>query len=78
MNRDEILEKVIDIVAETLEVEREELSEDTNYDDLGADSFDKLELVTALEDEFGFELDDDVLETIATVGDSVDAILKAQ
>lgn len=78
MNREEILEKVLDIVSETLEVERDDLSEETSYDDLGADSFDKLELVTALEDEFGLELDDDVLESIATVGDSVDAILQAQ
>ena len=55
-----------------------ELTEDTNLKELGADSFDLLELVTALEDEFGLTLDDDDVEKIATIGQVVDAIKNAE
>ena len=62
MERKEILEQVIQVVGETLDVaDGVELTEDTNLKELGADSFDLLELVTALEDEFGLTLDDDGL-----------------
>lgn len=77
MDRSAILEKVIECVCESLEVEDEELTEDTSFDDLNADSFDKLELITALEDEFDLTLDDEVLESIVTIGDAVDAIANA-
>lgn len=78
MDHDEILQKVIEIVADTLSVDADELGEKSTFDDLGADSFDKLSLVTAFEDEFGFTLDDDVLQEIESVGDAVAAIEKAQ
>ncbi|WP_418829113.1 acyl carrier protein [Paratractidigestivibacter sp.] len=78
MNRQEILEKVVELVNDTLDVDNVELNEDTNLKDLGADSFDLLELVTALEDEFELTMDDDDVEKIATVGQVVDAIENAQ
>lgn len=78
MNRQEILEKVVELVNDTLEVDNVELNEETNLKDLGADSFDLLELVTALEDEFELTMDDDDVEKIATVGQVVDAIGNAQ
>lgn len=78
MNRQEILEKVVEIVNDTLDIEDVELNEDTNLKDLGADSFDLLELVTALEDEFELTMDDGDVEKIATVGQVVDAIENAQ
>ena len=75
----EILEQVIQVVGETLDVaDGVELTEDTNLKELGADSFDLLELVTALEDEFGLTLDDDDVEKIATIGQVVDAIKNAE
>ena len=55
-----------------------ELTEATNLKELGADSFDLLELVTALEDEFSLTFDDDAVGTIATVGEVVAAIERAQ
>ncbi len=77
--RKEILVQVIQVVGVTLEVaEGVELTEDTNLKELGADSFDLLELVTALEDEFGLTLDDDDVEKIATIGQVVDAIKNAE
>lgn len=78
MNRQEILEKVVELVNDTLDIDAAELNEDTNLKDLGADSFDLLELVTALEDEFELTMDDDDVEKIATVGQVVDAIENAQ
>lgn len=78
MDRTEILNKVVELVADTLEVESDKIEESTRFDALGADSFDLLELVTAFEDEFGLTMDDDSLEQIATIGDAVDAIENAQ
>lgn len=79
MERKEILEQVIQVVGETLDVaDGVELTEDTNLKELGADSFDLLELVTALEDEFGLTLDDDDVEKIATIGQVVDVIKNAE
>ncbi len=79
MDREETLAKVLDVVNETLEVpEGTELAEDTNFKDLGADSFDLLELVTALEDEFDLTFDDEALEKIVTVRDAVDGIMAAR
>lgn len=78
MNRQEILKKVVELVNDTLDVDNVELNEDTNLKDLGADSFDLLELVTALEDEFELTMDDEDVEKIATVGQVVDAIENAQ
>lgn len=79
MDRDAILAKVIEVVEDTLSLGSDvELSEGTNLKELGADSFDLLELVTALEDEFSMTFDDDAVGTIATVGQVVDAIAAAQ
>ena len=78
MDRAAIVEKVRDLVSETLECDRDSVEEGTSFSDLGADSFDLLELVTAFEDEFGKTLDDDALQGIETVKDAVDAIENAQ
>lgn len=79
MDRDAILQKVIEILKETIDIDDSvELGEETSFKDLGADSFDLLELVTSLEDEFELTLDDEALEQIATVADAVDAIFDAR
>ena len=77
MDRDSILEKVVSLTAETLDVEADDLSADSVFKELGADSFDLLELVTAFEDEFGRTLEDEDLEAIVNLGDAVDAIERA-
>ena len=78
MDLNDIRAKVVELVAETLECDADSLTDDSRYDELGADSLDLLELVTAFEDEFGLTMDDDALGQIATVGDSVKAIADAQ
>ena len=78
MDHSEILDKVKALVAETLEANEADLSEETSYEDLGADSFDLLELVTAMEDEFGITVDDSAdLSEVKTIGDTVDMVTKA-
>ena len=54
------------------------LNEGTNLKEIGADSFDLLELVTALEEEFSMTFPDEAVGTISTVGQVVDAIAAAQ
>ena len=79
MDRDAILAKVIEVVDDTLSLgEDVTLDENTNLKELGADSFDLLELVTALEDEFSRTFADDAVGSIATIGQVVDAIASAQ
>lgn len=78
MDRETILQKVADLVSETLEVEADQISEDTLFADLGADSFDLLELVTAFEDEFDLTMDDDSLAQIESVADVIEAIEDAR
>lgn len=63
--------KIIGIIAEQLDIPVEELSTETVFADLGADSLDLLEIVTEFEDEFGLEFEDDDIEKIKTVGDAV-------
>ncbi|MCR5417548.1 MAG: acyl carrier protein [Lachnospiraceae bacterium] len=70
-----MLEKVINIIKETLNVEGMEITEDTNFkDDIGADSLDLYELLQAFDDEFGVGIpeEEEELEKLATVGDIVE------
>lgn len=67
-----MLEKIKEIVAETLGVEAEEITEETSFkEDLSADSLDLFEMVMALEEEFEVEIPTEDLEQIVTVGDVV-------
>lgn len=68
----EIAEKVKAIVAEQLGVKIDEVKEDAKFiDDLGADSLDTVELVMALEEEFGEEIPDEDAEKLTTVGEAI-------
>ncbi|WP_417802749.1 acyl carrier protein [Thermophilibacter provencensis] len=79
MDHEATLAKVIEVVDDTLQLgEGVQLTEDTNLKELGADSFDLLELVTALEDEFGMTVQDDAVGRIVTVGQVVAAIEAAK
>lgn len=72
---DEIYDKVKDIIAEKLTVDENKLAPETSFvDDLDADSLDIVELIMALEEEFGIEISDEDAEKITTVGEVVDYI----
>lgn len=74
LDRNDIFAKVCDIASDVLGVEADELSEATTFDDLDANSLDRLQLVTAMEDEFDIEIDDDKLMSINSVSEAIDAI----
>tara|TARA_B100000315_G_scaffold250468_1_gene283345 strand:- start:767 stop:1012 length:246 start_codon:yes stop_codon:yes gene_type:complete len=64
-------EKVKDIISEQLGVKKEEIKPESSFiDDLGADSLDTVEVVMALEEEFGIEIPDEDAEKITTVGEA--------
>lgn len=65
-------EKVKSIIAEQLGVKADEVTPDASFiDDLGADSLDTVELIMALEEEFGVEIPDEDAEKMTTVGEAV-------
>jgi acyl carrier protein len=65
-------EKVKEIIAEQLGVKKEEIKPESSFiDDLGADSLDTVEVVMALEEEFGIEIPDEDAEKITTVGEAI-------
>jgi acyl carrier protein len=74
---EDIFERVKKIVIEQLGVNESQITEDASYiDDLGADSLDTVELVMALEEEFGVEIPDEDAEKITTVSQTVAYIKK--
>ena len=67
-----VQDKVRSIIAEQLGVKPEEVTPQASFiDDLGADSLDTVELVMALEEEFGIEIPDEEAEKMVSVGDAI-------
>ncbi len=65
-------QKVRSIIAEQLGVKIEEVTDTASFvDDLGADSLDTVELVMALEEEFGIEIPDEEAEKMTSVGEAI-------
>ncbi len=65
-------DKVKKIIIDQLGVDEAEVTPEAKFiDDLGADSLDTVELVMALEEEFGIEIPDEDAEKIATVRDAI-------
>jgi acyl carrier protein len=72
-----IQERVVDIVAEQLGVEKDKITRDTHFvNDLGADSLDTVELVMEFEEEFDIDIPQDAAEKIQRVGEAIDYIEK--
>ena len=70
-----MLERIKEIVAESLGTEVETLTAETSFkDDLGADSLDLFELVMSFEEEFGVSIPSEELEKMNTVGDVMNYI----
>ena len=68
-------EKVKHIIVEQLGVDEDEVKAEASFvDDLGADSLDVVELVMALEEEFGLEISDEDAEKLATVQQATEYI----
>ncbi len=67
-----VSDRVRAIIAEQLGVKLEEVTDTASFiEDLGADSLDTVELVMALEEEFGVEIPDEDAEKMGSVGDAI-------
>jgi len=76
MSNDELVQKVKDLIAESLGVKKSDVVSPASFiDDLNADSLDIVELVMTIEKEFDIEIPDDEAEKIRTVQDAVDYIV---
>ncbi len=74
-SKEQIFDKVKEIIVDQLGVEEDEVTLESSFiEDLGADSLDIVELIMALEEEFGMEIPDDEAEKISTVNDAVEYI----
>jgi acyl carrier protein len=75
---DDVASRVKQLVVENLGVDAGKVVENANFvDDLGADSLDTVQLVMALEDEFGIEIPDSAAEEILTVKAAIDYVNQA-
>ena len=79
ITKDEVEEKVTNIVCSQLGTSRDKVQKDTSFiNDLGADSLDTVELVMEFEDEFEISIPDEDAEKIQTVGNAIDYIFNKQ
>jgi acyl carrier protein len=68
-------EKLRDILVEQLGVDEDDVTPEASFEnDLGADSLDLVEILMAIEEEFGFEVSEEDVDGIDTVGKAVDYI----
>jgi acyl carrier protein len=76
MQKDELFKKMKGIIADKLSISEDQITEQASFiEDLGADSLDTVELVMALEDEFGLDIPDEDAEKLTTVGKAMDYVL---
>ena len=76
-SREEIYERVKEVLSEQLGIEEAEVTEEANFqEDLDADSLDLVELIMELEDQFGVKIPDEEAQGIKTVNQAVDYIME--
>ena len=77
MTREEVYERLTEVFREILDDETIELQDDTTADDVdGWDSFEHINLIVGVEDEFGFKIPMGKVTTMKNVGEMVDIILE--
>ena len=71
-------EKLRDIIVEVLQIDPEQVTTETTFEDLDADSLDVYQIISAISNEFDIEISDEDAESIVTVGDALEKIKEAQ
>lgn len=74
MTREEILNKLATILDAQLACGEDAVTEEATFENLGADSLDNVEIIMAIEEEFGINIDDDMVEQVTTVSQAIDYI----
>jgi acyl carrier protein len=78
-SRDEVFERIKEVLAERLSVEESDITEEANFqEDLDADSLDLVEMIMELEDQFAIKIPDEDAQKIQTVGQAVDYVTSHQ
>lgn len=70
-------EKLCEIISDVLDISAEQITEDTAFADLDADSLDLYQIITAISEEFNIDISDEDAESIVTVGDALEKIKQA-
>ncbi len=74
-----MLEKIKDLICNYVEVEREDIKEDSRFiEDLGFNSYDFVSMLGELEAELGVTVDENDILEVHTVGEAVDYLTKLQ
>mgnify|MGYP005837910393 CR=1 FL=1 len=69
-----IEEKVKEIVSEKLKIKYEDITYNSKFNDLGADSLETMDIIMAFEDAFGISIEDQDIAKITTIGEAIDFI----
>mmetsp|Transcript_19705 Transcript_19705/g.29917 ORF Transcript_19705/g.29917 Transcript_19705/m.29917 type:complete len:117 (+) Transcript_19705:84-434(+) len=75
---DEVMGTIQQIVADQLGVDTGAVTEDSTFEELGADSLDQVELIMALEEAFEIDIDDDAASSMTNLKDVIDYIGKSK
>ncbi len=72
--KNDTIGKVITIVAETLSIEKDTITPEETFENLGADSLDRLEIIMKLEETFGVDISDEQEAKIKSIEQAIEAI----
>lgn len=76
MEREEVKQKLIEIVVDKLECEASEVTEETRLSDLGADSLDEIEILMEVEKQFNISIKDEEALKVITFTDAFELVCK--